>query len=303
MNKKSSRAESSKLIFDAIGTQWEIETQEPLTSKLTERIFERIDVFDKTYSRFRDDSLVAQIADSSYGGCFSFPEDSEPLFSFYDQLHAATQGAVDPLVGRDLELLGYDRKYTLRPAIMETPTTRDMASKPSWINDVARRQSCLITVGPVNIDVGAAGKGYLVDLVFQLLREAGLQDFVVDGSGDMRHYGGRPLRVGLQHPYDSGLVVGVVSLKNQALCASSTTRRRWGNGLHHVIDARNGKPVQGVVATWVVADDALTADGIATALFFETAAQLQEKFIFSGVRMFEDGRIEASHNFGGELYT
>ena len=39
--------------FEAIGTQWEIETRQPLGRRLQQRILERIHQFDTTYSRFR----------------------------------------------------------------------------------------------------------------------------------------------------------------------------------------------------------------------------------------------------------
>ena len=58
-----------------------------------------------------------------------------------------------------------------------------------------------------------------------------------------------------------------------------------------------------MVATWVVADDAATADGLATALFFVPAERLTPAFRFSWVRMFADGRAEVSADFDGELFT
>jgi thiamine biosynthesis lipoprotein len=95
----------SRFSFEAIGTHWEIETPEPLGHRLERRILERIQQFDATYSRFRSDSLVSRVANAPRGGCFDFPEDSIALFELYDRLHAVTGGAVDSLVGRDLELL------------------------------------------------------------------------------------------------------------------------------------------------------------------------------------------------------
>ena len=59
---------------------------------------------------------MARIGAAPDGGRFTFPEDSVALFDLYDRLHTATRGAVDPLVGRDLELLGYHRTYSLTPA-------------------------------------------------------------------------------------------------------------------------------------------------------------------------------------------
>ena len=111
------------------------------------------------------------------------------------------------------------------------------------------------------------------------------------------------MRVGLEHPYDPARVVGVCHLKNQALCASSITRRCWGEGLHHILDGRTGQPVHDVVATWVVADNAALADGLATALFFTSARELESSFSFSYVRLLASGRVEASSSFEGELFV
>jgi FAD:protein FMN transferase len=298
------RNDSSSLHrFDAIGTHWEIETEEPLRPDLLAAIRRRAEAFDAAYSRFRPDSVVASVAAASRGGRFTFPADSVALFALYDRLHAATDGAVDPLVGRDLELLGYDSAYSLTRAPTEEWHRAHAAGRPVWSRDVVREGATIVTRRPLTIDLGAAGKGYLVDLICGLLREAGLAQFIVDGSGDLRQSGGPALRVGLEDPRDAGLVIGVANLEDQALCASATNRRAWGDGLHHVLDARTGVPVHDVIATWAVADDAATADGLATALFFTGGKRLAREFRFTYVRMFHDGRAERSHDFEGELFS
>jgi len=289
---------SSRFECDAIGTSWEIDTPAPLGEQVREDILDSVKRFDSIYSRFRDDSIVARIANAKNGGIFDFPADAIPMFDLYDQLHAMTEGAVDPLVGRDLELLGYDREYSLTPQTTEAGTSR-----PTWSCDVIRDGSRLTTRRPLVIDLGAVGKGALVDRISELLQADGLEDFIVDGSGDIRHRGCNALEVGLEHPLDSGAVIGLASLSNACICASATNRRTWGDGLHHVIDARNGMPTSDVIATWVIAANTATADGLATALFFDAVSPLMATFDFSFVRMFADGRVEASDNFEGELFT
>jgi thiamine biosynthesis lipoprotein len=291
----------SSFRFGALGTQWEIATGEPLDDALRELIRKRIDDFERTYSRFRNDSLVAHIAAARGGGRFLFPGDSRVLFDLYDRLYEATAGAVDPLVGRSLELLGYDVTYSLTPAPAAVREAEALA-RARWSADVIRDGTSLITKAPVVVDVGAAGKGYLVDLVSELLRSAGVTDYVIDGSGDLRHSGQLPIRVGLEHPFDPALVIGVSNVRDAALCASAVNRRAWADGLHHVLDARTGSPVHHVVATWVVAEDAATADGLATALFVAAPEKLAETFSFAYVRMFADGRAEVSDNFDGRLF-
>jgi thiamine biosynthesis lipoprotein len=81
-----------RFAFDAIGTSWEIETEEPLSSSVRQRILDRTEGFDAAYSRFRPDSLVSRIASSHGGGRFTFPEDAVTLFDLYDRLHAGQAG-------------------------------------------------------------------------------------------------------------------------------------------------------------------------------------------------------------------
>jgi FAD:protein FMN transferase len=248
--------------FDAIGTRWQIETDRPLSDDLRARIRERIDRFDTTWSPFRPDSLVTRIAGARHGGCLRLPDDATALLDLYDRLQDLTDGALDPLIGRDLELLGYNATYALTPA-SRAVRHREHQQRARW-PDVQRDRTTIITDQPVLLDVGAAGEGRLVDLVAQTLSDSGVRRFVVDAGGDLRHHGDEPLRVGLEHPFKPTRVVGVVELRGNALCASAVDRRAWGDGLDHIIDARTGTPVRDVLATWVTTG-ALGRDAAAVA--------------------------------------
>lgn len=282
--------------FDAIGTQWRIETDTALSSTLHRRVEGRVAEFDSTWSRFRGDTLVAAMARAAEGGTFRFPMEAAGLFALYDALHRLTAGAVDPLVGGDLERLGYDAAYSLRPAVAPFSMSR-----PNW-RDVQREGSVLVTDCPVVLDIGAAGKGLLVDIVAKMLIAGSVRCISVDAGGDMLRVGAGSIRIGLEHPFDRGLAIGVVEIGDGALCASAVGRRTWGNGLHHVIDGRTGQPTRDIVATWVRADTAMVADGLATALFFVPSDDLASAFRFSHARMFANGRAEMSPDFGGELF-
>ncbi|MCB8902061.1 MULTISPECIES: FAD:protein FMN transferase [unclassified Streptomyces] len=304
-------APRARFAFEGIGTPWQVLTGEPLPEEVRTAVLDCVEGFDSVWSRFRPDSLVSRIAASPGGGRFVFPDDATVMFDLYDRLGAATGGAVDPLVGRRLEELGYDATYTFRPALTPEAYATDAWSRerPLWTRDVRRDGPVLTTRRPLVLDVGAAGKGRLVDLVAGILRRAGIRGYVVDGSGDLAHAGDttrtsdRPLRVGLEHPDDPTRVIGVARLYDLSLCASATNRRRWGPGLHHLLDARTGQPVHDTVATWTVADDTATADGLATALFLTGPDRLAEHFDFSWVRLGADGRLDASADFDGELFA
>lgn len=295
--------------FDAIGTPWRIgvggaqtpaaSLGSPLDDGDLAAVLARIEQFDRDWSRFRDDSLVSRIAREP--GSWRLPADAAPLLDLYEQLHTLTDARLSPLVGTTLERLGYDAAYRLTPS-------GDPLPAPRWADAIALRRADdgleLDTVAPVLLDVGAAGKGYLVDLVGDLLAARGVAETLVDASGDVRVRGGRSIRIALENPADPTKAVGVAELHDAALCASALNRRAWGAGLHHIVDAVTGRPVgDGIIATWVVADTALVADGLATAMFLTDPARLSERFAFEWVRLGFDGRLEASAGFRGELFA
>lgn len=274
--------------FEAIGTRWSIETTHLLGDMQTE-LQDRIELFDRTYSRFREDSLVTAM--SQQAGAYEFPEDAEQLVEFYRELYDATNGTVSPLVGNVLEAAGYDREYSLR--------SKKVVPAPPWDDVMHWDRGKVQTNRPLVLDFGAAGKGYLVDIVAEMLEQAGVVEYVIDASGDIRLHGSEQV-IGLENPHDTTRVLGTVQVENASLCASAINRRAWGEW-HHVVDPRTAAPVQGVVATWVVAPTTMVADGLATALFFVEPSQLAQ-WDFAYARLLQDGTIERSADFVGELY-
>ena len=254
---------------------------------------ERVERFDRDWSRFRADSRIARIAREP--GRHELAADAGPLLAFYRELYDATAGRVSPLVGRSLEALGYDAAYRLRAGA-------DIPAPPRWDEAVAWDGVALEVARPVVVDVGAAGKGYLVDLVSDLLADAGVDEHIVDASGDLRTRG-VPMTIALEHPLDPSKAVGVAELADGAFCASATTRRAWGDGLHHVLDAVTGLPTRSVLATWVLAPTALVADGLATALFLEPDPVFLSRSATAYARMASDGTVDASTEFPGELFA
>lgn len=251
---------AGRMEFDAIGTRWVIDTPEPLPLGVEARILAEINDFDVEWSRFRPDSVVAAVARE--GGQLPVGIDGEAMIRLYTRLSEATGGAVNPFVGATLEHLGYDPTYRLTPA----PGAPEPV--PGWKGRFQRTTALLELPRGTVLDVGAVGKGRLVDIVVGVLRRAGIASFTVDAGGDLRHVGPRPVRVGLEHPLDMTRGVGVVTLVDGAIAASATNRRAWADGLHHVIDARTGCPVQGILATWAIARNTMLADAASTAAFF-----------------------------------
>lgn len=279
--------------FDGIGTAWEISTPMPLESAQRHTLLTEVERYDSTWSRFRHDSVVSRMSERA--GQFGLPAESAALADLYRELYSLSGGAMTPLIGGSLEQLGYDAGYSLRPRGAAAPP-------PPWDDVLVWKGTSASTTAPVVLDVGAAGKGQLVDLLAGVLESEGVTDFFIDASGDLLNCGEVPVTVALEHPYDPSRAIGTIPLGTGALCASASNRRAWGDGLHHVLDGTTGRPVTTVVATWAGAHTAMEADALATALFVVPAEQLESRFRFSWLKVFSNGSAEYSAEFEGALF-
>lgn len=293
---KSDKKPEASYSFDAIGTRWQIELYQPVDDPegLFDKIIARIAEFDKTYSRFREDSLVSTIARTP--GSYTFPDDAVPMFELYDQFYRLSGGAVTPLIGETLASAGYDAGYSLQLKTLVPP--------PAWEAVVRRTGSRVQTTQPVLLDFGAAGKGYLVDIVAGMLEAGGIHGYCIDAGGDIVFHskGNRRLKIGLEHPDNPQQVLGVAEIHNQSLCGSAGNRRAWGE-FHHIIDPHTLTSPHHIKAVWVVAETGLLADGLATALFFVPANILAKHYTFEYAVVHEDYTLEHSAGFPATFFT
>jgi thiamine biosynthesis lipoprotein len=284
--------------FEAIGTHWKIEIEDDQSnadwSSVRERILKRIDIFDKHYSRFRNDSLVTEM--SQRAGTYTLPTDAAPLFRLYHETYQITGGLVTPLIGQVLVDAGYDAHYSLKPGVLRRP--------PSW-EEVLDFQppETLVLKQPALLDVGAFGKGYLVDIVAALLWDDGFRSFCVDAGGDMlrRDAAQRPLRVGLEHPQDVSKAIGVATFTEGAFCGSAGNRRVWAD-FHHIINPKTLTSPRDIIAVWTMAKTTMLADAMATCLFFVPPEKLMKFYTFEYLVMYPDGSVKRSKGFPAELF-
>ncbi len=280
--------------FEAIGTHWQIDyvPSQSSTEKLERSILNRIETFDKTYSRFRDDSLVTAV--SQRAGAYEFPADSQSLFEMYEKLYEVTNGLVSPLIGNTLADAGYDANYSLK-------FQQKTIAPPFGI--LKRKENTVTIDRPVLLDFGAAGKGYLVDIICELLKDFGVTEAIVDAGGDIKVFSENenPVEIALQHPEDRSLAVGMAHIANQSLCGSSIHLRNWGSH-HHIINPKSTESPKHIQALWVIAETALIADGLSTALFFVEPRYLQQHFSFEYAIIKQDYSLEYSPNFPATFF-
>ena len=69
-----------------------------------------------------------------------------------------------------------------------------------------------------------------------------------------------------------------------------------------MVDPETGEPAKEIIATWVLADSTMLADGLATALFFTKPELLKKQYTYEYMRIHADGKIDFSNAFKNTLY-
>lgn len=275
--------------FDALGTHWFIEVKPGISLELEHSVHEVLEKIDRIWSRFRDNSLVATM--SRERGDFALSREDRRLIEWYQLLYKATDGQVTPLIGQTLSDAGYDASYRLK-------AKETIAVTPSWDERILLTDKGITMKHPAMIDVGAAGKGFAVDAVAALFHDA---IYIIDAGGDIRSRGSVQ-SIGLEHPLNRGELIGTVNITDESICGSASNRRTWGDW-HHIINPRISRPVRDVVATWAIADTAMHADGIASALFFMAPEQLASLGDFGYIVMYDNGKVYHTNTKDIQLFT
>ncbi len=281
--------------FEGIGTKWDVEVYSPIIMSqlgyLEHIIKKRVEKFENVYSRFLPDSFVNNALLQK--GLVKLPDDSEKLFTLYKKMYEVTNGLFTPLIGQVLVDAGYDSAYSLKP--------RKLRSPPRW-EQVAEYEYPHINIKQsATYDFGAAGKGHLIDLVSEIIIDQGFLEFCVDAGRDIRLFSETPIRIGLENPSNSEEAIGVATLLHGSICASSGSRRTW-DIYHHIINPKTLKSPNKILATWVVAQEALLADALSTCLFLVPAKKLIPYFAFEYLTLFADNTFEKSSAFPAELF-
>ena len=110
----------------------------------------------------------------------------------------------------------------------------------------------------VQLDLGGYAKGYALDRAANLLKQQGIHNALINIGGNvlaLGKHGDREWRVGIQHPRKPGPLATLALQDGEAIGTSGDYQRFFeinGKRYCHLIDPRNGYPVQGVQAVTIL---------------------------------------------------
>ncbi len=214
---------------------------------------------DALASRFRDDSELSAVNRAA-------GQWVDVSWSFVTVLTAcldaarATNGLVDPTLGRAIKAAGYDQwadQATQTVAGRHRGAWRQVGIRPGPAG-----AQVLIPAGTA-LDLGSVAKGWLADRLAATVHRAG-HDVLANMGGDIRVMASQPWTV-WSDPELPGVPASPVDLTDAAIATSGIGHRHWEDA-HHIIDPRTGMPAAtGWHSVSVVAATAAQANAAATA--------------------------------------
>jgi FAD:protein FMN transferase len=231
-----------------------------------------------------------------------------PLFVRADWMRQASGGAFDARVGALVRTWGFDREEHFRSAPppraeLDTALAALQAAPPSPLPCEDPSAICYGPAPGVVWDFGAIAKGTGLKDAAEVLRDAGIGHYIVNGGGDLvvaGRRGERAWRVAIRHPRAQyGRLLATLESENEAVFTSGDYERFFehqGRRYHHILDPRSGEPAMGLQSVTVIHDDVALADAASTALFVAGPDGWRETARALGVDqvmvVHADGRIE-----------
>jgi len=254
-------------------------------SGLQEKIERRLDEINRSMSPYLKDSEISRFNRfRQVGKEFPISKDFLQVMTVAAQIYRLSEGAWDGTVNPLIDLWGFGRAGRTDRKPPEEKIDALLADVGFDQIEIRDSGALVKRNAAVSLDLSSIAKGYGVDQLAKLIREAGFADYLVEIGGEVFASGvrpdGRPWRVGINRPTTDARfdeVYRVVSLRDQAFATSGDYRSFFlqdGVRYSHIIDPKTGRPVSnGVVSVSIVAENCTLADGLATAVMVMGASK------------------------------
>jgi len=277
----SSVAASPNQVFyesrPAMGTSFEVYLYAPnreRASQLFEAAFDEIERVEAALSNYRSSSELSRInASAAKAPVVTDPE----VFALLERAFVYSResdGAFDVTVGKLMKAWGFFRSAGHYPSSEELGRAREQTGWQRVKLDKQNRSALFVGAG-IELDLGGIGKGYALDCVARVLREAGVTAALISsGLSSVYAIGAPPQKAGwpvrVFDPLDRTRTLSTVLLRDQSLSTSGNYEKFFklnGRTYCHIMNPRTGRPVEGMLQTSIIAPGATDSDALSTAAF------------------------------------
>ncbi len=267
------------IIGETQGTTYTVKAYVPRMVRhdvLKKNITARLDAITKSMSTYEESSEISKFNRNTTIEPISISSDFYNVLLAAQKIYTLTEGAWDGTLYPLVRLWGFDSV-----PITTLPNSKWIQKEKSLIGfnkiEILSMDKIKKRTPNVMLDLNSIAPGYTVDALAELLKKAGIRDFLIELGGEVTASGQKrwrkPWRVGINSPDSSAKptdVYKMLTLKNVSLATSGDYRNFTqinGKRYSHILDPRSGWPINnGIISVSILADTCVLADGLATGI-------------------------------------
>jgi thiamine biosynthesis lipoprotein len=241
-----------------------------------EAALDEIERLEEVLSEWREDSEISRINANAGGDPVTVSADTFRVVKAGVQVGRWSGGAFD------LSWAALRGLYDFRPDSKRIPDRSEVVPRLRLI-DYEKieidEENYTVRLGMEGMEIGTGGigKGYALDRAADILKERGMESFMLFGGGQVQVHGmrgDRPWRVGIQHPRRDDYFAFLEATEGTISTSGDYEHffidengKRW----HHILDTSTGLPVEHTLSVTVIAPSGVYGDALSTACFVRGA--------------------------------
>lgn len=256
---------------NVMGTSFEMKIKtnsEKLITKAETIALLEIDRLSKILSSYDQNSEFNRWQRSNHIAFKASPELIE-ILDLFDQWKANTNGALNPA----FEIINQAWKKASSNQII--PTTDDLQNAITNVSmkhyTIDKKNQTIVHLTNTPLVINTFVKSYIIDKASKkVMSETGVSNIVMNIGGDIAVYGNQNEEIAIVDPKENAIndpAKTYVNINNKFIATSGNYRRGNlidGKWYSHIIDPRNGQPVENIISATVIADNATDAGALAT---------------------------------------
>jgi thiamine biosynthesis lipoprotein len=256
-----------------MGTVIEIVAQD---EQAIDKAFSEIERIDNLMSTYNPDSEISRLNRKKK---LKVSDEVLELIKKAKYFYEISDGAFDITVGPLVKLWNIKENMQREQGDIRIPKEQEIKKALSYVGSKfieIDEQNKIIKLKKkkVVLDLGAIAKGYAVDKAVEVLKKEGVKSALINAGGDIYCLGKKGRNywvIGLKNPREMNSISEAFKLKDRAVATSGDYEQFFiykNKRFSHIIDPRTGYPVDNSISSVTVfANDCLTADALATAIF------------------------------------
>lgn len=271
-----------KIVGETMGTYYAITYEGSMPSETKKEIEKILFDFNNSLSTYIKESTISKLNGSEKG--IELPKDDpyfKPVFDKAKELYQLTDGDLNPSVAPLVNYWGFGYKGKEQITSIDSLVVDSILTivKQSSFDIIQKDGKDYISKSIVNaeVDFSSLAKGYGIDVISDYLDANGVKNYLIDIGGEAKAKGnnntGKTWSLAINKPKEDAAVDDleiILELNNKSLATSGNYRIYYENGgrkFAHILNPKTGySALSNLLSASIIADDCMTADGLATAM-------------------------------------